>query len=107
MPDGAEVMVPVPVPARVWVSAYVFMVNVAVTFRAAFPCTTQVPEPVQSPLQPVNVDPGLGLGVSVAVASHVSAPTQSVPQLIPATAESTEPEPVPALVTVTELRCSE
>ena len=41
------------------------MVNVAVAERAALIVTTHTPVPVQSPLQPVKVEPAAGVAVRV------------------------------------------
>ena len=65
MPGGVEETPPVPFPDRLTVSGNVCVSNVAVTDCAAFIVTTQLPVPVQAPLQPVNVDPVAGVAVSV------------------------------------------
>ena len=68
MPAGAEVTVPVPLPAFVTVSAKlaVELLNVAVTFRAAVIDTVQaVAVPLQAPPQLPNVDPLAAAAVSV------------------------------------------
>jgi len=57
MPATEELTVPLPVPARVTVSAYSLLVNVAVTDLAASIVTTHAPEPVQAPAHDVNVEP--------------------------------------------------
>ncbi|KJU83293.1 hypothetical protein MBAV_004514 [Candidatus Magnetobacterium bavaricum] len=58
--------VPVPVPAFVTARGYVSTVNVAVTFFAADIVTSHVGlVPVQSPLQPVKVEPASDVAVSV------------------------------------------
>ena len=61
----AGVLVTVPEPDVVTVSAYVTTVNVAVTARAWSIVTVQAPVPVQAPLQPVNAWPVVGDAVSV------------------------------------------
>jgi len=101
MPEGLEDTVPEPEPALLTVSAKVWSVKVAVTLRAADMETVHVPVPAQpAPLQPENVEPEVGVAVSVTdwlesyEAEHVE------PQLMPAGLEETVPEPVPALLTV-------
>src|SRR5207245_9165866 len=77
----------------------------AVTVRACVMLTVHVPVPLQSPFQPVKVDPVAGMGVSVTLmpwskgtvwVAHVG------PQLIPAGLLVTVPLPLPALVRVRE-----
>ena len=65
MPAGAEVTVPVPVPARA--TAMVgLIVKVAVTAVAALTVIAQVPVPEQPPpLQPAKVEPIAGVAVRV------------------------------------------
>ena len=65
MPEGLEVTVPVPVPARVTVRVFGMRLKVAVTERAALMVTWQAPVPVQAPLQPANVEPVVAVWVSV------------------------------------------
>jgi hypothetical protein len=65
-PDGADVTVPVPVPALVTLSAKVVaVVNVAVTERAAVIDTVHEPVPVHAPPQPVNDEPPAAAAVSI------------------------------------------
>jgi len=60
MPAGLEVIVPVPSPVLLTVSAKLWSVNVAVTFVAAVTLTVHVLVPEQPPpLQPAKVDPAL------------------------------------------------
>jgi len=47
----------------------VLSVNVAVTLRAMFIVTVQVPSPIQAPPQPANVEPVDGVVVSVTTVS--------------------------------------
>ena len=99
-PAGLEVTVPVPVPARVTVSAnvVVWLVNVAVTERAWVIDTVQVPVAfVQAPLQPLNVEPLAAVAVSVTDWPAVTLALQTLPQLI--APPDTVPVPVPVLVT--------
>jgi hypothetical protein len=57
-PEGADVTVPVPVPAFVTLNAKVVaVVNVAVTERAAVIDTVHDPVPVHAPPHPVNDEP--------------------------------------------------
>ena len=57
---------PVPDPVRVTVSAKLCSVNVAVTVVAAVMVTVHGPAPEQPPPdQPVNVEPVVGVAVSV------------------------------------------
>ena len=72
----------------------------AVTPFEALIVTVHVPVPVHSPLQPANVDPPVGDGVNVTKAPDGNEALHADPQLIPAGAEVTVPDPVPAFVTV-------
>jgi len=67
IPAGDDVTVPLPgSPSTETVSwVVVTAVNVAVTLLAASIVTTQLPVPVQAPLQPVNALPVLAVAVSV------------------------------------------
>jgi hypothetical protein len=73
-------------------------VKVAVTLRASVIETVQVLMPVQSPLQPLNVESAAGVAVRVMVVRLVIVAVQVVPQLMLAGVEVTVP--FPALVTV-------
>jgi hypothetical protein len=73
-------------------------VKVAVTLRASVIETVQVLVPVQSPLQPLNVESAAGVAVRVMVVRLVIVAVQVVPQLMLAGVEVTVPFPV--LVTV-------
>jgi len=75
-------------------------VAVAVTGEPAGMLQGEVP--VQAPLHPVNTKLGPGAAVRVMAPSAKSA-VQVVPQLIPAGALVTVPEPEPVKVTVTLL----
>ena len=104
MPAGAEVTVPVPVPAFETVMVTGFGLNVAVTPSAVLVETVHVPVPVQPPpLQPANVEPVAGVAVRTTDIPGPYASLQSVGQLMPAGADTTVPTPVPASVTTTEL----
>src|SRR4051812_40157372 len=76
------------------------VVNVAVTLWSALIVTTHAPVPLQSPLQPVKVEPEAGVAVSVTLAGDVYEAEQVPPQLIAAGALVTLPDPAPAFVTV-------
>ena len=73
-------------------------VKVAVTLRACVIETVQVLVPVQSPLQPLKVESGVGVAVRVMRVRLVIVAVQVVPQLMLAGVEVTVPFPV--LVTV-------
>jgi len=101
IPGGSLLTVPAPAPAFVTVSVKRTgaAVNVAVTVWSPTIATTQGPVPVQpAPLQPVNVDPFVGVAVRVTVvpvansAAHV--PGQEIPLGLLVTV------PVPARFTV-------
>jgi hypothetical protein len=101
MPAGAEVTVPLPVPALLTVTGKVSSVNVAVTVVAAAIATVQVPVPVQPPpLQPANVEPAVGAADSVTPVPTAYGSLQSAPHAMPAGLELTVPAPVPALAIV-------
>jgi hypothetical protein len=76
----------------------------AVTFFAAFTTNAQPPVPLQAPLQPVNVEPAAGVALRPTLVPLAKLALQVEPQLIPPGLEATIPEPVPALVAVTEWR---
>ena len=63
--------------------------------------TTQAPVPLQAPLQPLKVEPGSGVSVSVTLVVEVlNFAVQVGPQLIPAGELETLPWPVPIRTTV-------
>jgi hypothetical protein len=67
----------------------------------AFILTSQVGEvPEQAPLQPANVDGGVGVAVSLTIVSKAKSKKQVEPQLMPVGKLVTVPLPVPALLTV-------
>lgn len=101
MPAGVLVMVPVPLPAIVMPSTWVVgTAKLAVTAVAAAIVTTQVPVPVQPPLQPAKTEPAAGVAVSVTVLPAEYEAEQALPQLIPAGLLAMDPRPVPATVTL-------
>ena len=73
-------------------------VKVAVTLRACVIETVQVLVPVQSPLQPLNVEPAPAVAVRVTVVRLAIVAVQVVPQLMSPGVEVTVPFPI--LVTV-------
>lgn len=76
--------------------------NVAVTADAAVGTViTQVPPPVQAPLQPVNVDPAVDVAVSVTAVDAAKLAEHVAPQLMLPGEPVTVPVPAPALVTFT------
>lgn len=85
------------------VGAALSTVNVAVALVAPVIVTLHVVEvPVQAPLQPANVEPLAGVAVSVTVLDSVNEALQVAPQLIPASDETTEPLPLPAVETMSK-----
>jgi hypothetical protein len=103
IPAGELVTVPEPVPVllteRVNVGAGE---KVAVTGTAEVPMVKlQVPVPEQAPDQPAKTEPAAGVAVRVIRVLVLKLAEQVAPQLIPAGALLTEPEPVPARVTFT------
>jgi hypothetical protein len=74
-------------------------VAVTVTLTAVFIVTTQAPVPEQAPLQPANEEPAAGEALRVTDVPGVKDCEQVAPQLMPAGALVTVPEPLPLLVT--------
>ncbi len=76
-------------------------VKLAVTVAAAKSVTTHGSVPLQPPPdQPVKVEAAAGTAVSVTTVPTAYASVQSAPQLMPAGAAVTVPEPAPSLTTV-------
>jgi hypothetical protein len=61
--------------------------------------TVHAPVPEHAPPQPTKVVPVAGQGVNVTVVSGGYVSEQSSPQLIPEGVDTTEPRPVPAVLT--------
>ena len=93
-------VVPLPVFQRSFVG--VLGVKVAVTLRACVIETVQVLLPVQSPLQPLNVESAVGVAVRVMVVRLAIVAVQVVPQLMLAGVEVTVPFPVLVIVKTDE-----
>jgi hypothetical protein len=74
--------------------------KVAVTVLAALRETSHVSVPLQAPDQPVNDDPSAAAAVSFTVVPRSYTALQVAPQVMPAGALVTLPEPLPAFVTV-------
>jgi hypothetical protein len=98
MPAG--VLVTVPEPDFVTVSAWVMTANVAVTVRAWLIVTVHAPVPVHAPVQPVNVLPVAAVPVSVTDVPELYVAVHVAPQLMPAGVLVTVPVPAPDRVTV-------
>ena len=64
--------------------------------------TEQAPVPVQSPVQPVKVEPARPAAASVTTCPAAKVYVQVAPQLTPAGELVTVPVPVPVLATVSE-----
>ncbi len=104
MPAGADVTVPVPMPAFTTVRVRVMGAKVATTVRALAIVTVQVPVPGQlmpGPLQPVKVEPALGVAVSTTELPWSKSARHVAPQVMPAGADVTVPLPPPAFTSVT------
>jgi hypothetical protein len=100
MPAGAEVTEPLPVPAVATVSVNV-AVKIAVTDCAVVIVTVHGPAAlVHAPLQPLKIEPTLGVAVSVTSVPVAYAAVQAAPQLMPAGVDVTTPLPPPLFDTV-------
>src|SRR5579862_7851605 len=69
--------------------------NCARTVRAELITTTHVPVPLHAPLQPTNVDPALGVAVSVTLVPCANAAAHVGWQVIPEGKLETDPAPEP------------
>lgn len=104
-----QLIPPVPVttpkPWVVTVKGGVGLVKFAVTLRAVLITTTHEPVPVQSPLQPVKVEPASAVAVNVSVSPALRT---SDPQVLADEGQPTlpliAPLPVPALASVTRAK---
>jgi hypothetical protein len=95
---GELVMVPVPGPVVLTVRVKVGAgEKVAVTGTAEVPPVPEQP----APLQPANTDPPVGVAVRVIRVLVLKLAEQVAPQLMPAGELLTDPDPVPARVTLT------
>ena len=74
--------------------------KVAETAFAAFMLTMQLAVPVHAPLQPMKVEPALGLALRVTNVPAENLVEHAAPQLIPAGDEVTVPVPLPDFDTV-------
>src|SRR5262245_44653019 len=106
MPAGALVMVPLPAPVLLSVSAKLWTAKVAVTDCAALIVTAQVPVPVQPPLQPVEIVPAAGVAARVTTVPVVKEVEHVAPHVMPAGALVMVPLPAPVLLTVSAKPCS-
>src|SRR5207249_6497507 len=98
---GELVIVPLPVPTLLTVSAKVGRLKVAVTVVAAKTETTHDPVPEHPPpLQPAKVEPTAGVAVSVAAVLLAKIAAQVAQQVMPAGEVVTVPLPVPTSLTV-------
>ena len=99
-PSGDEETVPLPVPAFVSVSVKLTgaVLNVAVTEAAAATVTVHAVVPAQAPPQPAKTEPVAGVAVSVTAVPLAKPAEHVAPQLMPAGADVSVPEPVPCRV---------
>lgn len=93
MPAGLLITVPLPGPAKD-IEIIPGVTKVAPTFISAFKTRVQFPVPEQAPDQPANEFEGDGAAVSVIEVPAGKLALQVVPQLIPAGALVTLPEPL-------------
>jgi hypothetical protein len=101
IPAGELVIVPVPVPVlAICTVSWIATANVAVTEALAVGVTEHIPVPLQAPDQPVNMEPVLGVAVSVMGVPLAKLALHVVPQSIPAGSLVTVPVPAPASCTV-------
>lgn len=103
MPEGVEVIAPVPLPNVLTVSTCavpLLSVKMALTFVAAVTKTVQAPVPEHAPPQPPKVDPLEAAAVSVTWVPWSYEAEQVAPQSMPAGVEVTAPAPLPVLLTV-------
>ena len=99
MPGGFDDTTPRPLPAsttRIELSTAKF----AVTLTAVETVIVHVPVPLHAPLQPTNVEPVIGVAVSVTIVPLMKDSEQSVPQSMPAGDDVTVPFMLPPSVIV-------
>src|SRR5216117_2790271 len=107
IPEGALLTVPLPVPVLVTLRANDCWTKPAVTEAAALIVTMQVPVPEQAPpLQPVKVEPAVGVAVKVTAVPLANGAEHVAPQAMPAGLLATVPAPAPALVSVRVKDCT-
>ena len=93
--------VPLGKPVTVYDSDPISRWNEAFTLSAAFKVTVQVvAPPVHAPDQPPNLEPLVGIAVSVTLEPPVKVALHVAPQLMPVGLLETVPAPVPVLVTL-------
>ena len=93
IPAGLDVTTPEPVPVFDTVNVRLTS-NVAVTVVAALTATVHVDDwPAHAPLQPPNVEDGVGVAVRVTTVPFTKRSEQSAPQLMPSGLDVTVPEP--------------
>jgi hypothetical protein len=88
------VTVPLPLLAAVTVTGNEVGIKLALTDSAALIVTVQAPVPEQTPLQPLNTEPTLAVGVSVTTVPLSKSAAHVAPQEIPAGELLIDPEPV-------------
>ena len=103
--ESEVTVAPVPTPvcgAKLKASGVVSgaTLNVAVTLRACDMLAVQLPAREHAPDQPVNVEPGAGLAMSVTLVPETKVALQVLPQSMPAGPLVTVPLPVPAFAAV-------
>jgi hypothetical protein len=100
MPEGLLVTVPGPVLCTVSWTVGGATLNVAVTEVLAVRVTAHVPVPLQAPDQPANVEPVLGVAVSVTGVPLAKLALHVCPQLMPEGVLVIVPAPAPPLCTM-------
>src|SRR5688572_17359768 len=99
MPGGFDDTMPMPLPASATISVF-WRTKFAVAVLSASSVTVHVSMPLHAPVQPTNSEPVAALAVSVTVEPAGIDSVQSLPQLMPAGFDETEPLPLPVFVTV-------
>ena len=103
MPAGADVTVPVPVPASTTVNRELLRSNVAVALTALDPAATThvTDEPLHAPDQLANVELAFGVAVNVTTLDALSVALHAPGHEMATGDEATVPLPAPAVLTVT------